>query len=159
MDELNSRDRAASGKWRSFAVLSGLLFVAAITGCRPKTQEAATPEVLAVPVSHPVRQRVTDYVDFPGRTDAAQSANIIARVTGYLVPVPKSEKQAVEGKQGLGPQELATDLAGYAFKEGSEVKKGDLLFLVDPRPYNAQYDQATSQVTLAEAGLGLAKAT
>ena len=46
--------------------------------------------------------------------------NIIPRVTGYLVRMP--------------------------FKEGSEVKKGDLLFEVDPRPYQAQFDQADSQV-------------
>ena len=173
MDKLDSHARFAQGESDLFAVLFGLLLLAAVAGCRPKTQGSATPELLAVPVAHPVRQLVTDYVNFPGRTDAVQSANIIARVTGYLVPVPKPKpdkqavssmqggpnSQAAEGKQALGPQELATDLSGYAFKEGAEVKKGDLLFLVDPRPYNAQYEQAQSQVTVAETNLSLAQAT
>jgi multidrug efflux system membrane fusion protein len=45
------------------------------------------------------------------------------------------------------------------FKEGSEVKKGDLLFVVDPRPYQAQLDQADAQVGLYQASLDLAKTT
>ena len=44
------------------------------------------------------------------------------------------------------------------FKEGAEVKKGDLLFQIDPRPYQAQYDQAVGQVNLYKAQLELAKA-
>jgi RND family efflux transporter MFP subunit len=43
------------------------------------------------------------------------------------------------------------------FKEGSDVKKGDLLFEIDPRPYQAQLNQAHSQVTLNEAQLKLAQ--
>ena len=76
---------------------------------------------------------VTDYVDFTGRTDAVDAVNVIARVTGYLVKIP--------------------------FVQGSEVKKGDLLFVIDPRPYQAQFDQAQSQVKLDEAQLDLAKTT
>jgi multidrug efflux system membrane fusion protein len=45
------------------------------------------------------------------------------------------------------------------FKEGAEVKKGDLLFEIDPRPYQAQLDQAESQVRLNEASLRLAQTT
>ena len=45
------------------------------------------------------------------------------------------------------------------FKEGAEVKKGDLLFEIDPRPYQAQLDQAEGQVKLYEAQLELAKTT
>ena len=44
------------------------------------------------------------------------------------------------------------------FKEGAEVKEGDLLFEIDPRPYQAQYDQAEGQVNLYKAQLELAKA-
>ena len=44
------------------------------------------------------------------------------------------------------------------FKEGAEVKTGDLLFEVDPRPYQAQLDQAQGQVNLYQAQLVLAKA-
>ena len=114
-------------------VLFGLLLAATAAGCKPKTREAGAAEAPALPVSHPLQRVVTDYVDFTGRADAVQSVNIIARVTGYLTQMP--------------------------FKEGSEVKAGDLLFEVDPRPYQAQLDQAKSQVKLNEAQLELAKTT
>ncbi len=117
----------------SFLVLFGLLFAAAAAGCRPKTREVGPPEPPVVPVSQPKKGDVTDYVNFTGRTDAVQSVNIIARVTGYLVQMP--------------------------FKEGSEVKAGELLFEIDPRPYQAQLDEAKSQVKLNEAQLDLAKTT
>jgi membrane fusion protein, multidrug efflux system len=65
-----------------------------------------------------------------GRTAAAQSVEVRARVTGYLVKTP--------------------------FKEGSEVKIGDLLFEIDPRPYKALFDSALSQVELHKASLKLA---
>src|SRR5205823_15028003 len=87
----------------------------------------------ALPVSKPVQREVTDNVDFTGRTDAVQSVGVRARVTGYLVRMP--------------------------FKEGAEVKKGDVLFEIDPRPYQAQLDQAQAQVTLNQASLDLAQAT
>jgi multidrug efflux pump subunit AcrA (membrane-fusion protein) len=72
-----------------------------------------------------VQRVVTDYVDLTGRTDAVNSVNIVPRVTGYLVKMP--------------------------FKEGSLVKKDDLLFEVDTRPYKAQLDQAEGQVKLYQA--------
>ena len=125
--------RAAGLRSWSFAVLLGLLLAVAAAGCRSKTRDVGAAEVPVVPVSHPVQRVVTDYVDFTGRTDAVQSVNIIARVTGYLVQMP--------------------------FKEGSEVKKGDLLFEIDPRPYQAQLDEAKSQVKLNQAQLELAKTT
>jgi len=116
------------------AVLCGLLLTAAVAGCRPKSREVGAAEApVVVPVSHPIQRVVTDYVDFTGRTDAVQSVNIIARVTGYLVQMP--------------------------FEEGSEVKAGQVLFEIDPRPYQAQLDQAKSQVKLNEEQLELAKTT
>ncbi len=80
-----------------------------------------------IPVSKPAQREVTDYVDFTGRTDAVKAVDIRPRVTGYLLQMP--------------------------FKEGSEVKAGDLLFEIDPGPYQAQLQQAQSQVTLREAQL------
>jgi multidrug efflux system membrane fusion protein len=76
---------------------------------------------------------VTDYVEYTGRTDAVKAVDIRARATGFLVKMP--------------------------FKEGAEVKAGDLLFQLDPRPYQAQHDQAQSQVTLNDASLKLARTT
>ena len=78
-----------------------------------------------MPISHPVQRAVTDYVDFTGRTDAVQSLNVVARVTGYLVRLP--------------------------FQEGAEVKKGDLLFEIEPEPYEAQVRLGEAQVASNQA--------
>jgi len=104
----------------------------ALIGCSHPPQ-VAPPEPPAVPVSQPVGRVVTDYGDFTGRTDAVQAVDVRARVTGYLVEMP--------------------------FKEGAEVKKNTLLFVVDPRPYQAQLDQAEGQLNRYQAQLDLAKTT
>src|SRR4029077_11644494 len=77
-------------------------------------------------------REVTDYVEYTGRTAAVQAEEIKARVTGFLMDMP--------------------------FQEGTEIKKDDLLFKIDPRPYKAQYDQAAAQVGLYESQLKLAQA-
>jgi multidrug efflux system membrane fusion protein len=108
------------------------LIIATLGGCHRKAAEEVKPEPLPIPVSRPVERVVTDFADFTGRTNAVQSVDIRARVSGYLVRMP--------------------------FQEGAEVKEGDLLFEVDPRPYQAQYDQSEGQVNLYKAQLALAKA-
>ena len=119
---------------RSFLLVCGCggLLLWAAGGERGPLQAAAG-EAASVPVSRPVAREVTDYVDFTGRAEAVNSVNVVARVSGYLVKSP--------------------------FKEGSDVKAGDLLFEIDPRPYQAQYDQALAQVNLNTAQLKLAQAT
>lgn len=114
------------------ALLAGLLVVTCV-GCPEQVAKTQQPEAPAIPVSQPVIREVTDFVDFTGRTDAVESVNIIPRVTGYLTKI--------------------------AFKEGSEVKAGDLLFEIDPRPYKSQLDQVLGQVALYRAQLELAKTT
>jgi multidrug efflux system membrane fusion protein len=128
-------DKGGKMERHIFAFFLGSTLTLALfpAGCEPRRPIAAPPETPAIPVSRPVKKEVTDYVDFAGRTDAVQAVDVRARVTGYLTKV--------------------------AFKEGADVKAGDLLFEIDPRPYKAQLDQATSQVTLAEASLKLARTT
>jgi membrane fusion protein, multidrug efflux system len=105
--------------------------MAAVNGCHRDPTAVAPAQPPVIPVSRPVGREVTDYVDFTGRTDAVQSVDIRPRVTGYLVQMP--------------------------FQEGASVKAGDLLFVVDPRPYKAQLDQAQGQVDLYQAQLKLAR--
>jgi len=111
-------------------MLAGL---AALAGCHRAPPVAANAPPPAIPVSQPVEREITDYVDFTGRTEAIELVDIRPRVTGYVVKNP--------------------------FREGSEVKKGALLFEIDPRPYQAQLDQAEGQVKLYEAQLKLAQVT
>ncbi len=103
-----------------------------LSGCSSKPADQSDSSLPVVVVSKPIERDVADYVDFTGRTDAEFSTDIRARVTGYLVEMP--------------------------FVEGMEVKTGNLLFRIDPRPYQAHYDQAQAQVALYEAKLKLAKA-
>jgi RND family efflux transporter MFP subunit len=84
--------------------------------------EPVPPEVL---VARPVSREVTDYENFTGRVEAADSVDLRARVTGYLIEV--------------------------LFKDGAKVKKGDLLFKIDPRPYQEALDQAQANLKAAEA--------
>jgi multidrug efflux system membrane fusion protein len=120
---------------RSLAALvsAALLLAVSLSGCETKAPQIAPASAPGIPVSLPVQRKVTDFVDFTGRTEAKEAVDIRPRVTGYLVQMP--------------------------FREGAEVKKGDLLFEIDPRPYQAQYDQAVGQVNLYQAQLKLAKST
>lgn len=87
----------------------------------------------AVPVALPVEREVTPFEEFNGRLNAVEMVDLKARVTGFVTKLP--------------------------FREGSEVHKGDLLFEVDPSPYQAQLDNALAQVKLNDASLKLAKTT
>jgi multidrug efflux system membrane fusion protein len=86
-----------------------------------------------VPVAKPVRRQVTDFLDFTGRSSAVNSVTIVPRVTGFLVKT--------------------------FFKEGGEVRRGDLLFEIDPRPYQAQFEALNAKLLQSKASLRLAKVT
>lgn len=85
---------------------------------------AEPPEVT---VCHPVAREVTDYDDFTGRVEAMQTVEIRARVGGFLEKI--------------------------SFKEGTTVKRGDVLFEIDSRPYRAELEKAEAEVLRIEARL------
>ncbi len=113
-----------------FAALA--LTIALAPGCHRMAESPAADGPPVVSVARPIQRDITDYIDYTGRTDSPNMVDIRPRVTGYLTKMP--------------------------FAEGSDVKKGDLLFEVDTRPYQAQLDQAKGQLELAKARLKLAKA-
>jgi multidrug efflux system membrane fusion protein len=113
-------------------VLLSMGLLGAINGCRRAALPQDGSKLPVFTVSLPVQREVTDYVEYTGRTGAVQAEEVKARVTGFLVDTP--------------------------FQEGAEIKKDDVLFTIDPRPYKAQYDQAEAQVGLYESQLKLAKA-
>jgi RND family efflux transporter MFP subunit len=90
---------------------------------------AAPPEVAVV---RPIEKEITDTVDLTGRAGAKESVDIRSRVTGYLEKV--------------------------LFKEGSLVKKGDVLFQLDERVQRAELSQIEAEVVVADAKLKVAEA-
>jgi RND family efflux transporter MFP subunit len=112
------------------ALLRFILFLAACvgpTGCARSPGEGTAPTPPPVTVSYPLQGEVTDYVYFTGQTAAVNAVQIRARVSGYLEKIN--------------------------FKEGAEVKQDDVLFEIDPRPYQFTLEQAQAQVRLQEATL------
>src|SRR6266852_5199485 len=102
-------------------------FCLALTGCARAPSEAPAAAPIPVTVSYPVERDVTDYADFTARIAAVDSVEVRAHVWGYLDKVN--------------------------FKEGALVKKGDVLFELDPRPYQALLNQAIAKVAQDEAQL------
>src|SRR4051794_40126528 len=111
----------------------GLLLVLAfaLVGCNRHSSapEEAVPQVT---VAHPVQREVTDYRYFTGRLEAVDTQQVRARVQGYLDKIH--------------------------FKEGAEVKKGDLLYEIDPRTFEADVQKAKADLARQQAQETLAVA-
>ena len=114
-----------------FSVLV-VTFGLALAGCKRQPPALAATPPPVVMVSPPVQREVTDYYEYTARTAAVTAVEVRARVSGYLVKVN--------------------------FQEGVVVKKGDLLFQIDPRPFQAVLDEAKGQVAQWEAKLARAEA-
>jgi multidrug efflux system membrane fusion protein len=105
-----------------------LSILALVAGCQHAPPERAKKPVDVV-VTTPVPDEVADYQDFTGRLDGLMTVDIRARVSGFI-------------NKAL-------------FKEGDMVKENDLLFEIDPRPYQAALNQAEANVNLAAADRNL----
>lgn len=108
---------------------SALLIALALglAGCTRPSLEAPASAPPVVSVSYPLEQTVTDYADFTGRTAAVETVEMRARVWGYLKKVN--------------------------FQEGALVKKGDVLFEIDPSTYDAALKQADGNLVSMQARL------
>jgi membrane fusion protein, multidrug efflux system len=117
-----------------FLILSVLVitFCLALGGCKREPPALAATPPPVVMVSQPVEREITDYYEYTARTAAVKAVEVRARVSGYLVKIN--------------------------FRDGSMVKTGDLLFQIDPRPFQAVLDQAKGQVGQWEAKLARAEA-
>ncbi len=116
------------GPGLSYLVIAACAMALSSTGCARRAQAPLT----EVDVALPVHRDVPVYSEWIGTTVGFIDAQIHSKVTGYL---------------------LAQD-----YKEGSLVKVGDLLFEVDPRPFQAIVDQANAQLGVARAELAQANA-
>jgi len=109
------------------------VMLTASIGCKTKPPVIAELPPPEVTVSKPIVQEVTDYFDtFSGRTEAKEEVEVRAQVSGYIVKIN--------------------------FVDGQEVKNGDLLVEIDPRPYQAALDKARAEVARCQAQLIKAKA-
>jgi multidrug efflux system membrane fusion protein len=114
-------------------VLTALMFAVGLSGCGSKP-ETRKEEKIQCRVVHPQkRKNIQDFVEYTGRTAAINSVDIKARVTGFLKNI--------------------------YFKEGTPVTGGKELFLIDPEPYIAQYEQADAQVGIYDAQVKLTTST
>ncbi|MBC7793050.1 MAG: efflux RND transporter periplasmic adaptor subunit [Clostridia bacterium] len=134
----NSIVRGAIGATQSFFVLIAsiivlLLSVHFLAGCSPGRANAANDAPLAptVTTALPVVADAIAWDEYTGHTEAVASVEIRARVSGYLERV--------------------------GFSEGAIVRKGELLYALDARPYEAEVARADAEVTRAKANLELAE--
>jgi RND family efflux transporter MFP subunit len=109
---------------RALAIMVPLALGA--TACKPENQYKPPPPPV-VSVSQPARQTVTDYLDLTGNAQSVNYVSLVARVEGYL--------------------------DSYNFKDGAIVKQGDLLFVIEPEPYEAKLRQAQASVATERAAL------
>lgn len=108
----------------------GLVLLAALSLGEARAQ-GGPPPAPPVQVSAPLAQRVTNWDEFTGRFEASGQVEVRARVSGFLDSIH--------------------------FKDGDLVKKGDLLFTIDPRPYRLSVDAARAEVARAKAQVELAQ--
>lgn len=116
-----------------YAYLLASVFIAwALDGCaRNEAGEAAKVAPLPqVTVANAIARTVTDFDELTGRFEAVNRVEIRPRVSGYISSVN--------------------------FRDGVEVNQGDVLFVIDPRPYEAERDKARAQLAQARAQLVLA---
>ena len=111
-----------------------ILLLATSMGLASCNRTAPAPESQPPPVTiaKPVQKQIVEWDFYTGRTDAVESVNITPRVSGYIDNI--------------------------TFRAGDIVNKGDLLFVIDPRPYQAALDQANAQLREAEANQQLQEA-
>jgi RND family efflux transporter MFP subunit len=113
--------RAAIQVWSVCSLVFAVIF---LTGCQPNGAAKANKNPKVV-ITYPVVGQVVDFHDFTGRFEAVKAVDIRSRVSGYVMETP--------------------------FKDGDAVRKGALLFQIDPRPFEADLNQADANLLVARA--------
>ena len=113
------------------SALLPIVIAAVLVGACRKAPEVVPPAPPEVTVTTPVQKDVTVFQEFVGSTEAFKSVNIRARVQGFL--------------------------DSMHFEPSSFVRDGQLLFVIEPEPYEAQRDRAAAGLKAAEAGLARAE--
>jgi len=115
---------------KNFFVGVGILSVfLTVTGCKKNAGPQQGP--LPVNVVTVIEKEVNEWDEFTGRLEAVESVEIRPRVSGYITEIH--------------------------FEAGAIIKKGDLLYVIDPRPYQADFDRAAAEFERMQAQLKLAQ--
>src|ERR1700693_2140434 len=103
--------RSHSGRISILRFAHFILLSLLLCSCKRSATPPSRPPP-SVTANQPAQREVVEWDEYPGRLDAVDMVEVRARVNGYLESVN--------------------------FKDGAEIKKGDLLFVIDPRPYQAE---------------------
>ena len=126
-----ARMRVTLGIILVLLVAGGLVYgLPVLHGSAPNAAPPAAPPPAPVTVSAPLQRQLAGWSTFTGQFTAVDSVDLQAQITGYLTEVH--------------------------FTDGQIVHQGDLLFVIDPRPYDIQLQLATAQLQTATASLDLA---
>lgn len=108
-----------------------ICMISLVAGCGKSRGAGQAPPPPQVSVAQVLEKRVKDWDEFTGRMQAVETVEIRPRVSGYIDKV--------------------------AFTEGSLVKRGTLLFVIDPRPYQAEYNRAAAELKRFTTALDLGR--
>lgn len=115
---------------RTIAGLTAVSAIALMVAAMRSPEPAAPAPIPTVSASTPLVKEVTGWDTYTGRLEAVDTVEVRSRVNGYVERV--------------------------AFRDGDYVQKGDLLFVIDPRPYQTAVQQAEGQLAQVKAQLALA---
>jgi len=125
-------DQRFASRVRGLAAIAPVIALSvALAGCERQQQATAAPPPLPVTVAQAAKRTVTDWEEFTGRFEAVEEVQVRPRVGGYVTSVE--------------------------FKDGDMVRAGDLLYVIDSRPFEAVAEQANGQLADARAKTELAK--
>ena len=108
-----------------------LFFIAFLASCARNEAAETPPAPPAVQASKVIQKSITEFDEFTGRFEAVERVEVRPRVSGYV--------------------------NATRFEQGHEVKKGDVLYVIDPRPYQATLNHAQAELTRARTQLALAQ--
>ena len=128
-DFLAPRGRRTAFPRLAVAALATAILAACSSQAAPGGDAPPAPQVSVAPV---LSEQVRRWDDFTGRVSAVETVDLRPRVSGYVQRV--------------------------AYDEGQDVRKGDLLFVIDPRPYRAALDRAQADLARARSEAQLANA-